>query len=405
MADPRWSGPTLAEGIAATRAREDLRNGIQPYGTRKPVKAGKPAKAPDWVSPNKLVKEKDSLWERAADNANALRPASIDDQRNARFGNDMAWLDDMFKEDPAAAINAARSMGTTSDQGAQDAQRQGVNQFFDIANNGGATAMERSRRQKARGETENWLLGQREADMQGLAQRGMSGGGAEIAALLGDRQAAASRLSQADLDTDAALEQRAIDALTSGTTLAGDMESRSNAYQQNNADLISSSAARTKQFLQNAYQQTMANRQAWDANVLNQQVGVASDMAGRGQQDNQYGYGTGQGLAMEDSGRITDSKTNFNSASNGMWNGTTPGVLATGAQANQAKSDMMGAQGQLGADAFKTGLTMGYGGGGAAGGAGAAAGGAGGFWGQAAQQAGTQAVLAGEPAKKKEPWA
>jgi hypothetical protein len=106
---------------------------------------------------------------------------------------------------------------------AQGTQREAMNELMGVWKGGGATALERARRAQARAESENWLLGQRKADMQDLAERGRSGGGAELAALAQDRQAAASRLSKADLETDAALEERAMQALLSGSGVAGEM--------------------------------------------------------------------------------------------------------------------------------------------------------------------------------------
>lgn len=106
---------------------------------------------------------------------------------------------------------------------AQDAQRRAMGELFGLWDSGGATALERARRAQARAESENWLEGQRLADMQDLAERGMSGSGAELASLQADRQAAASRLSMADLETDAALEERAMQALLSGSGVAGEL--------------------------------------------------------------------------------------------------------------------------------------------------------------------------------------
>jgi hypothetical protein len=305
--------------------------------------------------------------------------------RNARFGNDMAWLDELFQENPIDAYTAAQQLGTSADPAAQAAQRGAMDAMFGIANGGGATAMERARRQKARGESENWLFGQREADMQNLAERGMSGGGAEIAALLGDRQAAASRLSQADLDTDAALEQRALDALMSGEQIAGGINRDSNAFIQGNADMISRSAARNKQFMQNAWQQALNNRQNWDTNVLNQQLGVAQGLMGQDASENQTGWGSGQQQASDDADRRNDARSNFNTTSSGMWSGTTPGVVNSQAGKYDARAAAESGAFNTGVETFKTMTEMaaGAGGGGGAGGAGG-----GGFnWSQFGQQA------------------
>jgi hypothetical protein len=106
---------------------------------------------------------------------------------------------------------------------AQAGQRRAMQELFGVWEGGGATALERARRAQARAESENWLQGQRKADMQDLAERGMSGSGAELASLQSDRQAAASRLSMADLQTDADLEARAMEALLGGSGVAGEL--------------------------------------------------------------------------------------------------------------------------------------------------------------------------------------
>lgn len=93
----------------------------------------------------------------------------------------------------------------------------------DIIAGGGADAIERAQRAAARADSESWLRGQREADMQQYAERGMAGSGMELQNLAMDRQAAAQRNSLADLQTSAALEQRKMDAINAASGLATNM--------------------------------------------------------------------------------------------------------------------------------------------------------------------------------------
>jgi hypothetical protein len=111
-------------------------------------------------------------------------------------------------------------------------QQEQYDRFEEIIDGGGATEIERARRASARADSESWLRGQREADMDNLAARGMMGSGAELATLQMDRQAAASRNSLADLETAAELEARRMSAITSNAGLATDMRAQKNSQEQ-----------------------------------------------------------------------------------------------------------------------------------------------------------------------------
>jgi hypothetical protein len=217
-----------------------------------------------------------------------------------RFGNDLAWLDQLFQQDPLAGIQAAQQLGTTADPESEAAQRalfgdvmsrsttadpesaagqrallgdvlargttadpgseaaqrdlaarigargttadtrsEGtqrdvIAELLGIYQQGGLTEVDKARRAQARADVEGWLRGQREADMASLAERGLSGGGAELATLLDDRQAAATRLSAADLQTSADSEIRALQALMGGGEMATTMRGQSDQYEATN---------------------------------------------------------------------------------------------------------------------------------------------------------------------------
>ncbi len=298
------------------------------------------------------------------------------DSRNGQFGNDMAWLDEMFQQDPTAALKQAQAMGTTADpevakqqqalvddvrsrgltadQKSRDAQQGVVDELGNIYAQGGQTARDRLLRQKARSESENWLKGQREADMQDLAERGMSGGGAELLTMLGDRQDAASRLSMADLQASADAEQRALDALMGKGAMAGQMEGAANqytqgndalagnllggmrsaadAYTQGNADIISKVAQTNKDFLRDAYQQTMDRRQQWDRDVMAQQADMSKFLADLDARENAAGWGFGYTTAGQDTGAMNDARPGFNGSTQGAFTGQTPMVRGAGNQ-------------------------------------------------------------------------
>ncbi len=107
------------------------------------------------------------------------------------------------------------------DNGAR--QQEQYQNLRDIIAGGGATSIEMADRARARGDSEAWLRGQREADMADYAERGLTGSGMELQALSMDRQAAAGRNSLADLETAKALEERRLGAINSAAGLATGM--------------------------------------------------------------------------------------------------------------------------------------------------------------------------------------
>lgn len=177
--------------------------------------------------------------------------------------------------------------GTTSDADSEEAQRYALEELFGLYRQGGQDAQNRAARARSRADSENWLLGQREADMADLAERGMSGSGAEVLSLLGDRQAAASRLSAADLEADAAAEKRALDALLSGAGLAGNMRAASDQYEGQNTASRSQLASQLREAddtyqAQNTAERTRlatAMRDA-DDSFANVGAGMLSDLYG-----------------------------------------------------------------------------------------------------------------------------
>lgn len=331
----------------------------------------------DWNALNagvdqQVLADQERQREAEAAAAEQKRLAGLDSQ----YGHDLAWLDQLFQQDPAEAIRQAQAMGTaadpevvkqqqalvddvrsrglTADQKSRDAQQSVVDGLGSIYDQGGTTARDRLLRAQARAESENWLKGQREADMQDLAERGMSGGGAELLTLLGDRQDAASRLSMADLQASADAEQRALDALMGKGSMAANMEGTANqytqgndalagnllggmrsqgdAYQQGNADIISKVGQANKDFLRDAYQQTMDRRDAWNKNVMNQQIDMSKFMADLDARENAAGWGFGYDTANRDTGSMNDARTGFNNSTQGAFTGQTGAVRGAGSQ-------------------------------------------------------------------------
>lgn len=298
--------------------------------SRAPAPAPKPAAKASTSS--KTTKERGT---QKLDAPNAVDPNQA---INDRFGNDMAWLDPAFQQDPALLGDSQQSQAY-ADPEAIKAQKAALDQLMGIANGGGATDIERARMANARNEQEGWLRGQREADLQNMAERGMAGSGAELADLAMDRQAAGNRISNASLQTQAMLQERALNALMSGSNLASGMRgssfneaaqrgSASDQFAMLNQQAKNNIGAANKQFMQQAWGDMINRRNAWDANVFNQQLGTAGNVMGSDIAQNNAGYSYGGGQASRDADRKTDAQGTFNQ------NFVNPGTNGTAAYQN-----------------------------------------------------------------------
>ena len=174
----------------------------------------------------------------------------------------------------------------------------------------------------------------------------------------------------ADLEADAAAEQRAMDALLSRGQLAstmrgqsdayeaentgalsgllgnmrgaadayraentaaasgllGDMRNSADAYQQNNARMIADIARTNTDYLREAQDRMLDRRQQWDMNTFNQQVGVAEGARTFDQNENQAGWGFGYGVAGDDANRFNAGQASANDSAFNAFTGMTPGV-------------------------------------------------------------------------------
>jgi hypothetical protein len=325
----------------------------------------------DWAA---VQREMAGIGQQQQDQQAAAARQSELDKQDQRFGNDLSWLDQAFQQDPTKAITEAQKLGTsadpelvkqqqslvdevrgrglTADKTSRDAQQGALDELMGIYSQGGQTARDKMLRAKARADSENWLRGQREADMQSMAERGVSGSGAEVLSMLGDRQDAASRLSAADLQASADAEQRALDALLSGTQVArgmessanayqagntaaaggmlGDMRGSADAYQRANADMIAKIGQTNTDFLRQAQSEMLARRNDWDKYVMGQQTDMAKYLADLDARDNAAGWGFGYQTAGADTGAAGGAQAGFNAGTQGAFTGQTPYVRGAG---------------------------------------------------------------------------
>jgi hypothetical protein len=330
-----------------------------------------------------------------------------------------------------ALLGEVAGRGRTSDADSEEAQQYALDELFGLYRQGGQGAQDKAARARARADSENWLKGQREADIQDRAERGMSGSGGEILDLLADRQAAASRLSSADLEASAAAEKRALDALLGGTQLATGMRSASDAYEAENtraragiagdmrasadayegaidqtrgrtmdsmrsaadqfsvnndrtatdlasgmreasdrfvgdnadrlgdaaefnAKMINDATSETKQFLQDAYTDTMRRRDAWDRDVLGLQTDIATGTRSHDASQNTQGWNTGTDVATTDTRTQNNARDDFNQDQLGVYQGGTAGVTGGLNREADASANVVGGIYDVGAETGNT---------------------------------------------------
>ena len=130
------------------------------------------------------------------------------------------------EEGNVAGPDRSELAGAYADEGAISIQRDALRQLQDVADDG-LTEADRSRMAIARENIGRDVRASREADQQMLAQRGMSGSGQAVAALMGGQQAGASALSQADSQMQIEAQRRALQAMQAQGGLASQMRGQS----------------------------------------------------------------------------------------------------------------------------------------------------------------------------------
>lgn len=217
-----WTPDQVRETSAGARRRGGAEGGIrtgtgraapEPAPAPTPVPEPAPAPAPeppeyDPNAPDILAQMQDrylgdEFGEIAADRRGA----------GARYGEDLLGI----AEGLGTALSGTEGYGALQDYAGE---MQGI---YDA---GGLTDVTRANLEAARRDEDQWIRAQREAQLQDLAERGMQGGGAEIAALVGDRASAADRMSARDLETNAFAQQQALEALASADEANRELYSR-----------------------------------------------------------------------------------------------------------------------------------------------------------------------------------
>ena len=101
------------------------------------------------------------------------------------------------------------------------AQMGALSSLQDISSSGGLTTMDKAKIEAVTSRFGQEARGAREAILQRQAEMGRTGSGMELAAQLQNQQDSATRASQEGLDIAALAEQRALDAISQGGELSG----------------------------------------------------------------------------------------------------------------------------------------------------------------------------------------
>lgn len=113
-----------------------------------------------------------------------------------------------------------------SDPRLRDAQLNALLKLQEIGNEQGLDPESRAQLERVKSEVATQERGNREAIMQNMAQRGVSGSGMELAAQLQSSQGAANRSSLASFDIAAEARKRALEAIMQSGNLSGNIRSQ-----------------------------------------------------------------------------------------------------------------------------------------------------------------------------------
>lgn len=156
--------------------------------------------------------------------ANEQQAAATELFQNALFGSETAGVGDIYT--PESADTPGPSMlshwGLTNNDEyhrGKAAQMQALQQMQGIAGNGGYTALERDQIAQAQRQAAGYEKSQRDAQLQQMAMRGMSGGGGEMAARLQAQQGGANRAAGQATDIATQAQMRALQAMQSGSDM------------------------------------------------------------------------------------------------------------------------------------------------------------------------------------------
>ncbi len=197
-------------------------------------------------------------------------------------------------EDAKTALAGRSELdNVTTDPRLKSAQMDALSQLQDIGSSGGMTLNDKANLNQIAVDEATKAKGNRDAIIQSANAKGMGGSGLDLMAQLQNEQSAASNKSTRDLNVAGMAQQRALEALMQGGTLAGNMQnqefnqgatkanandaiSKFNAQNQNTMNLNNAQAHSAAQAANLANKQNIANS---NANIQTQQNAQKSNIA------------------------------------------------------------------------------------------------------------------------------
>jgi hypothetical protein len=208
----------------------------------------------------------------------------------------------------------------STDPRLKQAQLQALSKFMEINEQGGLSLQDQANLNKIQGQLRQQEKGNRDAILQNMAQRGVSGSGFELAAQLSNNQAVSDRASQEGLDIAALAQQRALDALMNQNQVASQMRNQDFGEQSSKAqaqDAINKFNTANRQDVQHRNVSTMNQSQA--TNLQNKQRVMDSNVALRNEQqqynkelmqkqfDNKYKIAAGKSGILQNQSQLSQN--------------------------------------------------------------------------------------------------
>lgn len=126
----------------------------------------------------------------------------------------------------AIMLQGSEMGNVSTDPRLKQAQLDSLLKLQEVANNDGMSAQDQSRLSQIQSQLRQQEQGSRQAIMQNMAQRGMSGSGFELAANLSNQQGSADRASAEGLEVKAQAEKRALEAIMNSGQLGGQIRNQ-----------------------------------------------------------------------------------------------------------------------------------------------------------------------------------
>lgn len=181
--------------------------------------------------------------------------------------------------------------GISTDPRFTQAQHQSLGSLNEIIQGGGLSQMDKLNFQRAQDQAAQQAARQQSAVTRNMAERGIAGGGAELAQQLAASQGAANRSSDAAQNMAATAQQRALQAIMQRGSLAGDMQQQDFSRQSAIAQARDAMGRWNQQMAQDTAKSNQNAMNVTAANNQRMRQGVAQDNQGATNQNRQYNAG------------------------------------------------------------------------------------------------------------------